>query len=300
MDSFIDCSYCKVKLYEVTCSLRARNGKIDHQKRIDSYNEDLIKHPKLSLKNDSNLKEKCRKIIRMFHSTENEWTSSKELFLARFSSASFDKLSTNEKMRHSITNCTGCAFGKDYRLHYSFPAMQASKPLLKVFQESMNITSIPRQTTGHKLAAASRIYECANLACTTATGSSLTELLPSIEGANLERKKTKSERQKERDGIARSIKKEMEGVYHEADIELPYKNRESVSRYGKRTRSEMTHQDPKPKKRHTSVLIDYDIDGLIRELNTFPDSSIVNFADLGNFFLCYRGYVFVYLWLLHV
>lgn len=291
----VNCGYARVCIYEnSTLSRTGRNARqtFDATERAQTFQTQFSTYQNYSIPdryfepkfkdNSSQFDRDSDKIIGGFRMKfRSIYSGARDSYLHEFSSMKWSELTDIEKSQHTSSNCTRCfELHKDHQSSFPLTPIYEPKPVVTINEAAL-------QQQGVKAFTAEVLSEL-NRAYSNAASTSFTDAMLKDKSAQLERKKTKNEKRREKRATQRKITAEVSECFAEnAAITLLCEG-ESKRKYH-RKRMAQSFCSPKEqtgeKKRKTHspnfATVSWDTDGLKSTLENWPRDTIINWSMVG-------------------
>ena len=281
MTESINCGYARVAARHFTTN-HYKGNKLPHgsyPKIMAEFNQHFSTMPSFKVDYTTTIK-KFPAICRRFNM---KWTpkSARKDYLEVFSIGAWNQLSTEDKQKHTITNCTECSKNMP-NIFNSFPSARK--------QDTVPAINFSTQDLSNAKRFGKKVLRELNVLTNTHFSQPIQEVLVKTPKSKLEHRKDSATRQKEVRSIENKVKKDFENEMVGQDAVL--QNRLSWRQYDKirqttaltttpkRSRDDEDEIPPAKRKRHGSNLT-IDQDKLLDEARSWPMDYEPNWSALG-------------------
>ena len=240
----VNCGFARTAIRELSTKHKGQ-----HHKRADAFKEQFqsstfqIPENYFQItKHDSTFNRRCERILSGFAKRWHPSESRKE-YLDTFSKSAWQKLTKDEREKHTLSKCSACA------LEHS--AIQATFPLKPIFECTSTLDSIYKHQGTSKTEEASvtrQVLTSVNLYHKQTFGKSLTQSVTSLcPEEQIEKKRTPAEKKKERRTLLRKIRNKENQELAQTSMNTVFAENQSLSGYNRKRKATCFEVDHKPK-----------------------------------------------------
>lgn len=289
----INCGYARVCIFQNsnpkgTVGRNARQN-IDIAQRSDTFKARFSRYPHYGIPNDyfiptgkdqrSPFDRDSAKILDGFQSKfRNEIGYSRESYLQEFSLMKWSNLTSSEKQQHTMSNCMRCfQLAKDHQHYFPLKPVYEPQPVIAVNKDALQHQGIKAFT--------SNVCSELNSVYSDEAGSSFADSLVQVKSLQLEHKKTKAEKKKEKKHMQKVVTKKISECFSENAALTMLTEGESKRMYHRKrlAQSFCSPEAPstaKKKKSHSPNFsnVSWDTDRLLSTLQNWPRGATINWT----------------------
>ena len=277
-----NCGFCRVSIKELSHEYKFRK-KIDEKTREEKFREQF--HSAFNLeemifdkppKYSSLFNRRCNQILNCFSKKWNP-SSSRGNYVTVFSILNWEKLSRQEKNKHSLSECERCR-QKYFELQCSFPC----KPVYHNELCSKVGEVISHTTQKSKKIAINLVLSPLDIAFQAKFGESFTTAIARNSNVTgLQLKRSDNEIRDEKRKISRAIRDDMnQQLSCSTPLSILAENQSLATYKRQRIAQYFEQNSPKKKKSHSPATQNWDTSGLIAEFETFPEKKKIIWQQL--------------------